>query len=240
MRIPASTLVVSLIAVSASVAAAQSAADPTGHWEGTVTAPMGQIEFELDVARDTSGTLVAAYGQKATGVRALPLTNVRIDGRTFTFVLFNGGPNGGSFKGELLTDGKTISGAVEAPLGSAPFMMYRTGDAVMLAKVKNGVVSAPLEGRWTGSLDVGGTQIGLILTIANRPDGTASVLIAQASQPGAQVDAALKENGKTVSFEVPATSGSWSGTLEGESMTGTWTQSGGSLPLTFTKVADRR
>ena len=235
MRIYISTLVVSLIAFSASGAAAQSTADPTGHWEGTVTTPMGEIEFEVDVARDTSSTLVAAYGQKATGVRGLPLTDVTIEGRTLTFVLFNGGPNGGSFRGELLTDGKTISGAVVAPLGSAPFMMYRTGDAIMLAKVTNRVVSATLEGRWTGSLDVGGTQIGLILTIANRPDGTASVLIAQASQPGAQVDAALKENGTTVSFEVPATSGSWSGTIEGNSMTGTWTQSGDSLPLTFTK-----
>jgi hypothetical protein len=236
MRIPASPLLVSLIAFNPAVTAAQSAADPTGHWEGTAAAPMGQIEFEVDVTRDTSGTLVAAYGQKATGVRGLPLTNVTIEGRTFTFVLFNGGPNGGSFKGELLTDGKTISGAVEAPLGSAPFMMYRTGDAVMLAKVKNNAVSAPLEGRWTGSLDVGGRQIGLILTIANRTDGTASVLIAQASQPGAQVDAALQEKGTTVSFEVPATSGSWSGIIEGDSMTGTWTQSGGSLPLTFTKA----
>jgi len=236
MQKPVITLVVSLLACSVSLAAAQSAADPTGHWEGTVTAPMGQIEFEVDVARDTSGTLVAAYGQKATGVRGLPLTHVTIDGRTFTFVLFNGGPNGGSFTGELLTDGKTISGAVAAPQGSAPFMMYRTGDAIMLPKVNNGAVSAPLEGHWTGTLDVGGTPIGLILTIANRPDGTASVLIAQASQPGAQVEAALKEKGKAVSFEVAATSGSWSGTLEGDSMTGTWTQSGGSLPLTFTKA----
>jgi hypothetical protein len=236
MQTPVITLVVSLVALGASAASAQSAADPTGHWEGTVTAPMGQIEFEVDVVREASGALVAAYGQKATGVRGLPLTNVAVHGRTFTFVLFNGGANGGSFKGEVLSDGKTISGEVAAPLGTAPFMMYRTGDAAMLAKVKNAAVSAPLEGRWTGSLDVGGTQIGLILTIANRPDGTASVLIAQASQPGAQVDAAFKESGTAVSFDVPATSGSWSGTLDGDSLAGTWTQRGGSLPLTFTKA----
>ena len=236
MQMLASTLVVSLVALGASAAAAQPAADPTGHWEGTVTAPMGQIDFEVDVVRDASGVLAATYGQKATGARGLPLTPVKLEGRTFTFVLFNGGPNGGSFKGDILPDGKTNSGEVQAPLGTAPFMMYRTGEAVVMAKVKNGAVSAPLEGRWTGSLDVGGTQIGLILTIANRPDGTASVLIAQASQPQAQVDAVLKEDGKTVSLDVPATSGSWTGTLDGESLTGTWTQSGGSLPLTFTRA----
>ena len=116
----------------------------------------------------------------------------------------------------MLADGKTISGEVKATIGTAPFMLYRTGEATMLARVKNPTVSGALEGTWTGSLDVGGNQIGLILTIANRPDGTASVLIAQAGEPEVQVDAALKENGTAVSFEVPATQGAWSGTLSGD------------------------
>ena len=236
MRIFASTLVVSLVALGGSGAAAQPPADPTGHWEGTVTAPGAQIEFEVDVVRDDSGSYVATYGQKATGARGLPLTPVKLEGRRFSFVLFNGGANGGRFTGDILPDGKTISGDVTAPLGTAPFMMYRTGDAVIMPRVKNSAVSGPLEGRWTGSLDVGGTQIGLILTIANRPDGTASVLIAQASQPQAQVDAALKEDAKAISLEVPATSATWAGTFDGESLTGTWTQAGGSLPLTFTRA----
>lgn len=236
MRIFASTLVVSLVALGASAAAAQSPSDPTGHWEGTVTAPMGQIDFEVDVVREDSGAFVATYGQKATGARGLPLAPVQLDGRTFTFVLFNGGANGGRFTGDILPDGKTISGDVTAPLGTVPFMMYRTGEAVVMAKVKNGAVSGVLEGRWTGSLDVGGVQIGLILTIANRPDGTAAVLIAQASQPQAQVEAALKEDGKAVSLDVPATSATWSGSLDADSLKGTWTQAGGSLPLTFTRA----
>ena len=236
MQLLASTLVVSLVALGASAAAAQPAADPTGHWEGTVTAPMGQIDFEVDVVREASGALAATYGQKATGVKSLPLTPVTLEGRTFTFVLFNGGPQGGRFKGDVLPDGKTISGEVTAPMGTAPFMMYRTGDAVVRAKVKNAAVSAPLEGRWTGSLDVGGTQIELVLTIANRPDGTASVMIAQASRPNARIDAALKEDGKAVSLDVAATSATWSGSLDGDSLKGTWTQAGGSLPLTFTRA----
>jgi hypothetical protein len=228
-------LALALALTHVSPAAAQSPADPSGHWEGTVTAPMGQIDFEVDVAREASGTLVAVYGQKATGARGLPLT-VTLTGRTLTFVLFGGGAGGGAFKGDILPDGKTISGEASSPLGSAPFMMYRTGEAVMPKPIRNTAVSAALEGRWTGSLDVGGTQIGLVLTIANRPDGTSSVLIAQAAQPNAQVDALLKETGKAVSFEVPATSGSWSGTFDGDALSGTWTQSGGSLPLTFTRA----
>jgi hypothetical protein len=235
MRTVVRALVVSLTVVAASPAAAQSPADPTGHWEGTITAPTGQIEFEVDVVRDGSGTLMATYGQKGQGVRGLKLTQVALAERTFTFVLFEGGPGGGVFKAEILTDGKTMSGDVKATRGTVPFMAYRTGEASMLPPVKNAAVSKRLEGTWTGSLDVGGTPIELILTIANRPDGSASVLIAQAARPEVQVDAALEENASVVSFDVPATGGSWAGTLDGEALKGTWTQSGGSLPLTLTK-----
>ena len=235
MRTVIRTVALALMLFPVSVARAQTAADPTGHWEGTITAPMGQIDFEIDVARDASNTLIATYGQKATGVRGLPLTQVAIEGRAFTFVLFNGGPGGGSFKGDVLADGKTISGEVRATMGSAPFMLYRTGTAAMLPKVTNATVSKGLEGRWTGSLDAGGTKVGLILTIANRSDGTASVLIAQEIRPDVQIDASLKENGTGVSFDVPATSATWTGTLDGDSLKGTWTQPGGSLPLTFTR-----
>ena len=236
MRTLVNMLVVSLGVLGASIAAAQSPADPTGHWEGTITAPMGQLDFEIDVVRDASGTLVATYGQKATGVRGLPLTQVTLQGRTLTFVLFAGGQGGGAFTGDVLSDGKTISGDVRATMGSAPFMLYRTGAATMLPKVTNAAVSKVLEGRWTGSLDAGGNVIGLILTVVNRADGTASVLIAQDIRPEVQVDAVLKENGTAISFEVPATSATWTGTVDGDSLKGSWTQPGGSLPLTFARA----
>ena len=234
MRALLRTIAIAFLVLPVHAATAQSTADPTGHWEGTITAPMGQIEFEVDVVRE-NGTLVATYAQKAQGLRGLPLTQVDVDGRAFTFVLFNGGAGGGIFKGDVLSDGKTISGEAKATMGSAPFMLYRTGEAQVLPRVKNATVSRALEGTWSGSLDVGGTQIGLILSIGNRPDGTASVLVAQASRPDAPVDAALKESGATVSFEVPATSATWDGTLDGDSLKGTWTQAGGSLPLTLTR-----
>src|SRR6185295_2777976 len=117
MRTLVHTLVVSLAVLAASPAAAQSSADPTGHWEGTITAPAGQIDFEVDVVRDGAGHLVAAYGQKASGARGLPLTDVVLAGHTFTFVLFGGGAGGGAFKAEILSDGKSMSGEASAPIG---------------------------------------------------------------------------------------------------------------------------
>jgi hypothetical protein len=236
MRI-ALAIVALVFATFSMPAVAQTPADPTGHWEGTITAPMGQIDFEIDVEREASGELIAVYGQKAAGLRGLPLTQVSVEGRTLAFVLFNGGPGGGAFKGDVLPDGKTISGDVKATMGAAPFMLYRTGAAALPPKIKNAAISKSLEGRWTGSLTAGGAQVGLILTVTNRPDGTASVLVAQASRPDFQVDAAFKENGPAVSFDVPATSATWTGTFDGDALKGTWSQGGNSLPLTFGRAA---
>jgi hypothetical protein len=198
---------------------------------------MGSLEFEIDVARSASGDLVATYGQPAASLRGLPLSKVTLEGRTLTFVLLDGGPGGGVFTGELLADGKTISGEAMSPLGSAPFMITRTGDARIDAPVRNAAVSKALEGTWTGALDAGGRLVTLILTIENRADGNASALIAQADRPALQLPATIKENGARVSFEVKVTSGSFAGTLSasGTELTGTWSQMGASLPLTFKK-----
>ena len=169
---------------------------------------MGQIDFEVDVVREARhpGGVVRAEGAAA----ARPAAHAgRPRGRTFTFVLFNGGPGGGVFKAEILADGKTMSGEVKATMGRRRSCSTGPARPPCRPRVKNAAVSSALEGTWTGSLDVGGNQIGLILTIANRPDGTASVLIAQAARPEVQVDAALKETGTAVSFEVPATQGAW-------------------------------
>ena len=61
-----STLVVSLVALAASAARGAIGRRSHGTLGRRVTAPMGQIEFEVDVVREASGALVATYGQKAT------------------------------------------------------------------------------------------------------------------------------------------------------------------------------
>jgi len=45
------------------------------------------------------------------------------------------------FKDELLSDGKTISGEMKATMGSAPFMLYRTGGHHAGAGEVDGVVN---------------------------------------------------------------------------------------------------
>ena len=161
MRILASTLVACLVALAASNASAQSAADPTGHWEGTVTAPMVEIEFEVDVVRDASGALTATYGQKATGARGLPLTPVTIEGRTFAFVLFNGGANGGRFKGEILPDGKTITLTVVDGKSQGQSFTFDRPRIIIGRLGADFAIEDPEISRWHCVIEVRGNEIRL-------------------------------------------------------------------------------
>ena len=112
-------LVVSLLAVPGT-ARAQSV-DPTGHWEGAITIPGGEIPFQVDLSKNAQGKLVATYSRPENNLIGLPLANVSLDGRAINFELTVDG--GVKFYGTLDADGKNISGDVTARLGNAPFSM---------------------------------------------------------------------------------------------------------------------
>ena len=134
MRVTLPTLlVVSLLAVP-TVASAQ-AVNPSGHWEGAITIPGGEIPFQVDLSKNTEGRLTATYSRPENGLKGLPLKNVTLDGRAIAFDLTVDG--GARFQGIFYADGKTISGDVTAPIGSAPFSLTRTGEAQVTAAPRN-------------------------------------------------------------------------------------------------------
>ena len=137
-------------------AGAQTAADPAGHWEGAVTAPFGEIRIEVDLARNAKGEWDGAFSQPAQGMRGLPLSSVTVEGATVRF-LVGAGAGASTFTGTV-ADGKTIAGDATSPLGTAPFKLTRTGDAVIEAPPRGALVSKSLEGNWEGTLDVGGQR----------------------------------------------------------------------------------
>src|SRR2546425_10141937 len=69
-------LVLALVVCSSSASDAQSAADPSGHWVGTVDIPTGQIALEVDLLRSTGGQLSGTISIPAQRLVGLPLSKV--------------------------------------------------------------------------------------------------------------------------------------------------------------------
>lgn len=226
-------LVVSLLLVHA--AAHAQTVDPSGHWEGVITIPGGEIPFEVDVATDERGKLIATYSRPENNLTGLPLANVSLEGRAFTFELTVDG--GVKFFGTLLADGKTITGDVTARIGNAPFSMSRTGHAQIAPPPKNAAVGKDFEGTWNGTLALQGTNLRLVLRMVNRADGTATATIVSIDQGGIEFPLALTQKASGLTLNTPAIGGDFfSGELNaaGE-FAGTFSQGPLTAPLTFVR-----
>jgi hypothetical protein len=215
--------------------AAEPAADPSGHWEGTIQAPNRAVAFEIDLARNARGELHGTFGNPAEGEKGVPLATVGVAGREVRFAV-NATAGGGTFRATLDGDGRTMAGEFTlAQGGSAPFQLQRTGEARIAPPPRSPPISKRLAGRWSGTLAAEGKQLAIGLVLANQPDGAATGTI---TTQGLELPVAITETGAHVRIDVPSVSGSFTGELDaGAQLVGTWSQRSLSLPLTFRRSA---
>jgi hypothetical protein len=244
MRISRRTALVAtlLLVVGALPLRAQSAADPSGHWEGAVQAPGMTVAVEVDLARNARGELIGTFGQPQQNLKGLPLSNVSVEGTSVSFQVGNV-PGERTFRGTLGADGKSLSGDYASPVvGTVAFNLVRTGDARMEMRPKTAAVAKELEGTWEGRLDVDG-GLRLVLTMTNQPDGTSVARIMNVDQGRLEVPvSAITQSSSQLTLEIAAVGGSWAGTInkDGTELTGTYSQGPLTMPLTFKRAAGER
>jgi len=97
---------------------------------------------------------------------------------------------------------------------------------------------APITGNWQGTLDVG-QQLRIVVVVANADGGGLRATFYSIDQSAQGMPAsAVTLQGNTLRVSLPAVNGGIEGTLNADrtSMTGTFTQSGKSLPLTLSRA----
>jgi hypothetical protein len=229
-----SLIVASLLLAPASSLHAQPAADPSGHWEGTLKVPNMELKVEIDLAKNSNGEMAGTFSQPAQGVKGLPLSTVAVEGRAVKFVV-KGGPEPATFDGTLSEDATSITGRVSQAGQGMPFTLTRTGDARITAAPKNAAIGKELEGTWNGAVDLNGTPMRIVLKMANQADGTSAGTVMSPDGSGMEIPIAITQKAQSVNLEVPSVSASFTGSLNtaGTELAGTWTQQGVSLPLTL-------
>jgi len=220
--------------VPGSLAQAQGAPDPSGHWEGTLKVPQMDLKVEIDLARDSQGIFAGTFSQPAQGVKGLPLSSVTVEASAVRFVV-KGGSEPATFDGALSADGTTISGTVMQSTFTIPMNLSRTGDARVVPAPKSAPIAKELEGTWNGTLDVDGAPMRLVVKMANRTDGTAAGTVASPDGSGVEIPIGMTQEGSSVTIDVPSVGASFVGILNpaGTELSGTWTQRSAALPLTL-------
>ena len=213
---------------------AQTAVDPSGHWEGSIKMPNMEVNVEIDLAKNSKGEMAGTFGQPAQGVKGLPLSTVAVENRSVRFVV-KGGPDPATFEGTLAPDGQSLAGEISQSGAAAPLRLTRTGDARIAPAPKSAPIGKELEGTWNGALDLGGRQMRIVLKMANQPDGTATGTVVSADGSGVEIPIAMTQKAASVTIDVTSVGASFVGALNsaGTELAGTWTQGQASLPLTF-------
>jgi hypothetical protein len=235
MRLTLRPLILAIAAMSsAAMLSAQTTPDPTGHWEGTITAPTGEevaIQFDLD--RNPDGKLKGTFSNRE--VKGLPFAAVGIQAAVLTIDLRTSG--GGIFQADLASDNASMSGVLASQFGPVPFKMTRKGNAHFDAPPKNPPIGKELEGTWTGLLDVEG-GFRLVLKMANQADGSSSAVMTSVDEGGLELPAAVRLEGTKLTMTLPIIGSTFTGDLStsGAELVGVYTTSKGmALPLTLKK-----
>jgi hypothetical protein len=217
---------------------AQTAADPSGHWEGAIQAPDVEVRIEVDLTRNGNGELAGTISIPANTLKGLPLSSVTVENGAVTFDVRLAG--GGRFQGEILADGKSLSGVFAGQAGTAPFSLTRTSDARIEAPPKSAPIGEEVQGMWNGTLEVDGGRR-LLLKMSNLPDGTSTGSVVSIDEGGLEIPVAIIQEGARLTLDMRMVGGSYTGALNGAGteLVGTYTTPRSTLPLTFRRSAGK-
>ena len=232
-----SNLLAVLVFSTAAFLPAQSAAGLSGHWEGSAKTPTKELNFEVDLAKNSTGDLAGTFGNPSEKLKGLLLSNIAVDGNSVRFQI-KGAPGERAFKGTFSDDGKSISGDYTQGGYSLPFSMTRVGDARIETPAKSAAVGKELEGVWNGTLAADGKQLRAVLTLSNQPDGSATGSLVSVDE-GIEIPiATITQTASNLTLDLKAVGSSYSGALNADAteLAGFYTKESLVLPLTFRRA----
>jgi hypothetical protein len=224
-----------LAAVIAASAAPSFAADPAGHWEGSIRAPSGDVQVSVDVAARPDGTFVGAFSNPGEQLTGYPFANVIVDGASVRLEIKTADPGVQAFAGTIGADGRTFAGDFLVSVYAVPFSLKRRGAAELAERPSSPAIDAALTGTWTATLGFGGKELPIALTLTNGADGNAVGYWSAGDATATPV--AISAVGRSVTLTSTVTPTRFAATLsdDGSQLEGTFAERGTERVLTFSR-----
>jgi len=210
-----------------------------GSWEGTLQANQAQLRLVLKIFKtnDTYRAVLDSIDQSAT----VPVSRLSAHPNSLHAEL---PALGADYQAALNADGTEMSGTFKQLNQSFPLKLKRTTEADHIAETlaSNEYAQRPdsdLQGAWEGTLNAGNAQLRLNLRIAEPTQGTFHAQMDSEDQGAKNLPVtSLTYKKPVVHFEMTAINGLFEGNLndQDDQITGTWTQMGKQLPLTFRRA----
>lgn len=224
--------------------AAEAAKTVTGYWEGTITAPRGELPFIIEFIAAGEGAWKGTADCPPQGVRGFNFDTTKVTGSAVEFAL-PGLPGDPSFSGKLAADGASMAGDYTQGGGVMPFVLTRATKPAPKpdenAVPAKGEAGNGLAGKWRGSIKPApGIELRLEANLQADAAGKVDGDLRSLDQGGGAMPIeTLTEKKGTVQFDLPRIRGGFNGKLnaDGSEIAGEWSQGGRTTPLVFKRLA---
>jgi hypothetical protein len=217
-----------LVLSSAGVARAQ---DIAGDWQGTLKVGEAELRLALHVTK-ADGGLKATLDSIDQGANGIPVSAITLEGARLKLTV---DAVKGTYEGTVNAAATAIEGTwsqgTPLPLAFARAVPKPAATAGPPAKPSD------IDGAWLGTLETPGGNLRLAFRITNTSSGLTATLDSLDQGVKGLPVTAVTRNGSSLKMAMKQLAGGFDGTIDGPlaTITGTWTQGGGSLPLVLTR-----
>jgi pimeloyl-ACP methyl ester carboxylesterase len=215
-------------------AGAASAQNLAGDWQGTLKPAGAELRLVLHITKADDGSWKGMLDSVDQGANGIPVTSISLKESKLKFTVES---VNGSYEGTVNADATEISGTwTQGQSLPLDFKKTTTPTKTEHAPAK----ASDIDGAWMGTLDAGTAKLRIVFHITNTADGlTATMDSLDQDMKGLPVTKVTRD-GSSLKLELKQIGGAFEGTIDKDrqSVSGTWSQSGNSLPLQLKRVKD--
>ena len=219
-------MITALVVCTAPFAGAKSIA---GDWQGTLRTPNGDLRLVLHITESGDGSLKATLDSVNQNANGIPVATVTFKDSKLSLDVQ---AVHGTYEGTVNSDATEITGTWTQ--GQPLPLDFKRGAAPAKAEHKPAKPS-DIDGAWAGTLDAGGTKLRAVFHITNTADGLTATMDSPDQGAYGLPVTSVNRSGSSLKLELKPIGGAFEGKISGDLATieGTWTQGGGSFPLTL-------
>jgi len=212
-------------------AVALPAASIEGDWSGVLEAGPTRLRVVLHITAGEDGSLSGTLDSIDQGQNGLTIRSIVLEGSELRFEM-QGLP--ASYTGTVAEDGGSIAGSWTQGGASLPLNFRIAADE----EGPDESQYPRLEGVWAGELAFGQQRLRTVLRVERQDDGFRVTVESPDQSPTGIPVSSLTIEGDAVEFSIGAVGASFTGTLDeaAGTITGNFSQGGGSIPLVLTKT----
>jgi hypothetical protein len=212
-------MITALVVCTAPLAGAKSIA---GDWQGTLSTPKGDLRLVLHITDGGNGSLNATLDSVDQNAHGIPVTTVTLK------------------DSKLSLDVEAVHGTYEGTVNSGATQIKGTwtqGQPLPLdfKRAPRLAQLSDIDGTWSGTLDAGAQTLRVIFHLTNTEDGLTATLDSPDQNARGIPATTVTRGGSSLKLEFKQIGGNFQGKINNDLATieGTWSQSGGTLPLTL-------